>query len=1142
MPYVTLLSKTTTLMSSSSNFSFLQAEWPDLWDAAQEAEEYCLSVPRHTANLCRIALEDAIHWMYNNDQDLAIPYDKSLYSLMTEASFRREVPPRIQDKLHALRKAANLADHKISKVSGHDALLCLTCLHSFLQYFARCYAAHDFTLQPFDETLLPPAKQPDQSTAELDQVKATLAAKIQEIDRLKVLHSENEAEIARVRQQEVTIHQRKQANADRPPVPADPNEAQTRQWYIDVLLREVGWDTEASNVREYPVQGMPAETNPSGQGYADYVLWGDNGLPLAVVEGKKTLTDPQLGQRQAELYADCLEQMHSQRPIIFYSNGYDTYLWNDQHYPPRLVHGFYTRDELQTLVNRRQSRKNLTKLVPNRDIAGRFYQQEAIKRVAEALQVGHRRHALLVMATGTGKTRVATSLSELLLRANWAKRILFLADRNALVTQGKVKFSEFLTNVPMVDVTKDKENPNNRIVFSTYPTMMNLIDGKNEVDERIYSVGHFDLIIVDEAHRSVYNKYQAIFSYFDALLIGLTATPKEDIDHNTYELFEVPEGNPTFAYELDQAIRDEVLVPPKALGVPLKFPRQGIKYHELTEAEQAKYEASFRDEETGFMPDEVDKKALYEWLFNINTVDKVLTYAMEHGIKVEGGDKLGKTIIFAKNHEHAVLIQQRFEVLYPEYLGKFLRVIDYHDSKAASTLADFSSEDKMPQIAVSVDMLDTGIDIPELVNLVFFKRVYSSAKFWQMIGRGTRQRADLFGPGQDKQQFYVFDFCENFEFFNEQPDGVPPTITESLAQRTFKIKLAVAELLREPAFQSDELPLLRQQYLDELHQQIADLNRNHVTVRLQRRHVDAFSDRERWSDLSKADMAVINKELAPLPINTDNDEMAKRFDALLYRLQWARLSQNSEQTSLTNRVMSIGHALSQKMNIPAIKAHEALIKQTTTDTFWNSARVDQLEKLRAKLRGLVKLLTKEKRHAIYTNIQDEIIGEAQEHYIIRTGTRMASYRLRVERYLREHAHLLAIQRVRRGEALTQAELEAMENLLFDEGALGTREEFEGQYGKDKPLTYFIRSILGFDTGAAKQAFGEFLEQGNLEADQITFIDNIINCLEKNGVIDKGMLFEPPFTHLHDESAYGLFEEKDATKIFSIVDQLNEGVG
>ena len=344
-------------MSQSSNFSFLQTEWPDLWDAAQEAETYCQSVPRHTANLCRIALETAIHWMYNNDPDLSVPYDKTLYNLMTEASFRQDVPRSIQDKIHALRKAANLADHKISRVSGHDGLLCLKSLHSFLQYFARSYSEHDFKLQTFDETLLSPARQPDQSAAELERVKAELAAKVQEIDRLTLRQSDDEAKVAQVQQREATTQRRKQANAQRPPVPPDPNEAQTRRWYVDVLLREVGWDTEAPNVREYPVQGMPPETNPSGRGAADYVLWGHDGRPLAVVEAKKTLTNPQLGQRQAELYADCLEQMHGQRPIIFYSNGYDTYLWDDQHYPPRRVHGMYTRDELQTLVNRRQSRK-----------------------------------------------------------------------------------------------------------------------------------------------------------------------------------------------------------------------------------------------------------------------------------------------------------------------------------------------------------------------------------------------------------------------------------------------------------------------------------------------------------------------------------------------------------------------------------------------------------------------------------------------------------------------------------------------------------------------------------------------------------------------------------------------------------------
>ena len=761
----------------------------------------------------------------------------------------------------------------------------------------------------------------------------------------------------------------------------------------------------------------------------------------------------------------------------------------------------------------------------------------------ETLQNDNRRHALLVMATGSGKTRVATSITDVLLKANWVKRVLFLADRNKLVNQGKNKFSEFLVNTPMVDVTKDKENKDTRIVFSTYPTMMNLIDSPGKFGERAFSVGHFDLIIVDEAHRSVYNKYQAIFEYFDAIMVGLTATPKDQVDTNTYELFDLPDNQPTFAYELEQAIRDEYLVPPRALSVPIKFPREGIKYDQLSAQEKTEYEDTFRDEDTGFLPPEIDKSALNNWLFNLNTIDQVLTYLMEHGIKVQGGDQLGKTIVFARNHAHAEKIQERFNILYPQYNGKFLRVIDYHTEKSESNYDEFEQKDKMPHIAVSVDMLDTGVDIVEVVNLVFFKRVYSKSKFWQMIGRGTRLCPNLFGPGKDKQEFYVFDFGENFEFFNENPDGLEPTATESLSQRIFMTKLSTAEKLKEPTY-LDQSPLqqLRQQYLDELHHQIKSLHRENFAVRRQLKHVDAYYARERWNDLSKTDVAIIDKELSELPVITDDDEKAKQFDLLLYRLQLAMLEGTSDQQTFINRVITIANGLSQKMNIPVIALKKPLINDLKTGEYWNNVSVDHLEKVRTELRGLIRHLKEEKARVIYSNFQDEIVGEAQERDIIQIGTRLQSYKLRVERYLRENQYQLAIQRVRKGESLTQSELESLEGLMFSEGDLGTKEDFVKEFGTDKPLTYFIRSILGFDRGAAKEAFGEFLEKGNLSADQITFINNIIDSLERNGVIDKGMLFNPPFTNLHDEGALGLFPENDATKIFSILDRLNEGMG
>ncbi len=1121
-----------------SNFFFLKDEYQELYEIAVEAEMYCFDLPRHSANLCRIGLEAAIHWMYEYDAELDVPYDKTLHSLITTNSFRVFVNPSLQEKLHYIRKLGNLADHSKQKIRKEESLISVKNLHSFLMFFTRSYAERSVNFKIFDESIIPTTTV-DKSSEQLDVIKHQLEKSIKEIERLRVLKSESDVEIQRLRRRDERIKQLKQQNQKRDGIPTDPNETATRKFYIDLLIKEAGWDLEDTDVIEYPVSGMPKETNPSGKGFIDYVLWGDDGLPLAVVEAKRTMEDAKKGQRQAELYANCLENKTGQRPIIFYSNGYDTFIWDDLNYPPRKIYGIYTKEELQTLINRRSQKKDLTNISPDKKIAGRFYQIEAIKRVVEWFQKENQRKSLIVMATGTGKTRLATSLVDILTKANWVKRVLFLADRNALVTQAKNKFGEFLVNLPMVDITKDKENIKSRIIFSTYPTIMNLIDGKQN-GEKIYNVGHFDLVIVDEAHRSVYNKYRGIFDYFDAMMIGLTATPKEDVDHNTYNLFDASDGNPTFAYELNTAVSDEYLVPPRAMSVPIKFPREGIRYNELSEEEKTKYEETFLDEESGLIPDEIDAEALNEWLFNSYTVDLVIDHLMQNGIKIEGGDKLGKTIIFAKNQKHADFIEVRFNKLYPSYKGKFLRVITYKDSKAATTIADFAESGKDPHIAVSVDMLDTGIDIPEIVNLVFFKRVRSNAKFWQMIGRGTRLCEDLFEPGIHKKEFFIFDFCENLEFFNANPDGVSPSPTESVSQRIFKLKLRIAEILKEEPYAADkELQQIRKQYLDDLHTLIKSLIRENFQVRKQLRYVDQFSHREIWDNLSLSDIGTIEHELSYLPVIIDSDEMAKRFDLLIYNLELAQLEKLPAEQTYMNNLIYIAKGLSKKQNIPVVANKIETIKAVQKAEFWTQATLGKLEKVRIDLRGLVKFIEGKKQKVVYSEIMDEITGEVEVHDILGDYSKMQSYKRRVEKYLREHKDNLAIQRIVQGEVLTHLELEALENLMFKEGELGSKEEFQKEYGQEKPLTFFIRSILGFDKNSAKKAFSDFLDKGKLSADQVTFINNIIDHLTINGVIDKGMLFEPPFTELHDESVFGLFGDERAGKIFSILDRINK---
>jgi type I restriction enzyme, R subunit len=729
-----------------SNFSFLIADFPTLHTDAVEAEQLTLLSPKAAAIFCRSTLENAVNWLYDHDPKLSRPFKSELSALMHEHCFASQFNQTMLGELHLIRKTGNVAAHG-KKVSQQDALASLKYLFRFLRYLVTYYGKHAPAPQVFDEGLIPSGKAQPESAEQIVVLQQQLAAKEQAAriaEQVWLKQAEENAQLkAQLQQQQAELAARKQAREKtisfEQAVPLLVSEAESRRRYIDLSLKECGWDNlkEGTDL-EFEVTGMPASTNPTGKGYVDYVLWGDDGLPLAVVEAKKTMADAKKGKHQAELYANCLEAKTGQRPIIFYSNGFETHLWDDQFYPERDLQGFYSKEELQLLIARRQSRTDLREFKVNAEIAERAYQLEAIKRVAENFGAtnkqgelrGRARQSLLVMATGSGKTRTAAAIVDMLTKCNWAKRVLFLADRNALVTQAKNAFNEYLPNLSAIDLTKEKEDNGTRLVFSTYPTIMNRIDNINE-GERFYGVGHFDLIIVDEAHRSVYQKYKAIFAYFDALLVGLTATPKTDIDHNTYGLFGIEDDNPTFAYELDSAVKEGFLVPPKAMSVPLKFIREGVSYHQLSDREKAEFEEKFGDPTTGEVPDEIDSAALNSWLFNTDTVDKVLAHLMQDGIHVQGGEKLGKTIIFAKNHTHAMFIEERFNKNYPEYGGKFLRVIDNYESKAQSLLETFVDkyEEKDPQIAVSVDMMDTGVDVLRVVNLVFFKQVKSATKF-----------------------------------------------------------------------------------------------------------------------------------------------------------------------------------------------------------------------------------------------------------------------------------------------------------------------------------------------------------------------------------------------------------------------------
>jgi type I restriction enzyme R subunit len=1094
--------------------------------------------------------------MYNNDAELTMPYDNSLSTLIHEQCFKDMLNQSMFKEINVVRLNGNNAAHG-KNVNRNESLVSLKALFRFLSFLSKNYSETDPVILPFDENLIPDGKENEKTQKELKAKVEALAEQTEKLkqERLRTeeLANENELLKLQVEQQKALITARKEDRRNQPEenkyIPEIIPEAVTRKIYIDLLLKEAGWEVlRQGRELEYEVFGMPLTTNPTGIGYVDYVLWGDDGLPLAVIEAKKTSVDAHKGRHQAELYANCLEKITGRRPIIFYTNGFETHIWDDTFYPERPVAGFYTKDELQLLVDRRKSRLDIRKFKVDTNIVGRPYQLEAIKRVAEALATNHysqlkgkSRKALLVMATGSGKTRVSAAIVDMLVKCNWAKRVLFLADRNALVTQAKNAFKEHLPNLSAIDLTREKENRNTRLVFSTYPTIMNIIDSLKSENGRFYGPGHFDLIIIDEAHRSVYQKYRAIFEYFDSLLIGLTATPRTEVDRNTYGLFEIEDNNPTFAYELTQAVQDKYLVPPKAMSVPVKFPREGVKYNDLSEEEKAEYEEKFGDPTTGEAAEEIDSNALFAWLFNTDTVDKILDYLMTNGLKTHGGDKLGKTIIFARNHKHAMFIEERFNKNYPEYSGKFLRVIDNYETKAQNLLETFClhNEEADPQIAVSVDMMDTGVDAPRVVNLVFFKPVKSATKFWQMIGRGTRLCPHLFAPGEDKTHFLIFDFCENLEFFNEFPEGIVPAIPRSLSQQLFELKLEVALVIRSNGESSEEDRKLSDNFIDELHKTIAKLDQKRFVVRKELRLVNKYTSRECWENMNRGDFADICTHLSNLaPTNNDEDELAKRFDLIVLNLQLAILLKSSRQVSLIGKITRIARLLMKKKNIPAVHQQIETIKGVQADEFWQQVTLNRLEKVRLDLRELIKFIDTEEKKNVYTHFEDELHEEnVTEFNILPTYTSMQSYRDRVESFIRNNKDYLVIYKIQNNIQITGEELHLLENMLFS-GGVGSKAEYQKEYG-NMPLGKFIRSLLGLDKTAANQLFAEFIQSGNLTADQITFINNIIDFLTKNGTIDKSMLFEPPFTHINDQGITGVFDEVQVGKIIRIIDNVNE---
>ncbi len=1099
------------------NFDFLNKDklYQSFSSACIEAEKSLVVSYSTTAILTRRALELAVKWVFSHDDDLKVPYQDNLSTLIHDYTFKNIIDIKLFPMLKYIQKLGNKAVHTSTPVTREQAVLALRNLYEFIAWVDYCYSdeLHEAT---FDESLLQDSETQKPTRKELQDLYDRLSSKDKKIEEFV---KENTALRKEVAAKRIVNEQKRDFKVD------DISEFKTRKMYIDLELQLAGWTLGKDCREEVKVQGMP---NKEGIGFVDYVLYGDDGKPLAVVEAKKTSVDPRVGKQQAKLYADCLEAEWKFRPIIFYTNGFDYYLWDDATYPERHVSGIFTKKELEWTVHKRRNKKTLGSPYIKDEITNRHYQKMAIQAVCDTLDKGHRK-ALLVMATGSGKTRTAISMVDVLVNKGWCKNVLFLADRTALVKQAKKNFKNLLPELSLCNLLDSKDSPESRMVFSTYPTMMNAIDDtKNKDGSKLFTSGHFDLIIIDESHRSIYKKYQAIFDYFDGILLGLTATPKDEVDKNTYEIFELENNVPTFAYELGEAIDDEFLVPFHTIETKTKFLEWGIHYNELSVEEKEAFEETFDDDVT-----DISGEALNTFLFNSDTIDKVLYDLMEKGIKVEGGDKLGKTIIFAKNKKHAQFIVDRFNVLYPHYKDGFTKPVYTDINYIDTVIDDFSTKEKLPQIAVSVDMLDTGIDIPELVNLVFFKKVRSKAKFWQMIGRGTRLCEDLFGVGMHKDGFRIFDYCSNFEYFDANVNGKEVKLTKSLTENLFSVKVDIVKELQRLDYQTDAYSAHRNSLIDELVKAVKGIDESKFNSRMKLQYIHQYNQEGAWVDLTEQDVRNLVDHIAPLIPSIDDDEMAKRFDYLMLAIEYADLK-GAVASKPKTKVVNTADRLSTKGTIPQVKKHEDLIFRVQTDAFWEEADIFDYEIVRKAFRDLIKFLEREQTAIYYTNFKDEIIHVAENEGTYSVND-LKSYRKKVNQYLKEHQDDLAVYKLRHNKPLLQDDIAHLETILWHE--IGSKDDYVKTYG-DRPLLQLVTSIVGLDKTAANEAFSEFLSDESLNSNQMEFVKLIIDYIVSNGLIDKIILNEQPFNKFGN--VVELFEDRmeTARNIIKKIDALN----
>lgn len=1114
----------------SQNFEFLNTSWPELSALAGFAEHYVLDDPQSALTKLRNFAERTVDVVY---QQLGLPKPPmtNFMEMLSNDAFEAVTPKVVIDKLHALRIHGNKAAHG-DKVTEQSAQWLLKETFDIARWLYITYANGD---QNSFADYQPPKPAQSEKADYKKERKALLEQYAKQEARMQAMLAELEAERQKAAQLQRTAEELEQlkqqatSKGQKAALDLHFNEAATRKYLIDLQLAQVGWQLEDSEQVSLEEKVLHQPT-ASGEGYADYVLWDDNGKPLAVIEAKKTAVDAETGRHQAKHYADGLEKMHGQRPLIFYTNGHDIWLWDDhpaQNYPPRRLYGFYSKSSLQYQLRQRTERKPFNTVSPKPEIlTDRLYQHEALKRITERFETKQRK-ALAVQATGTGKTRLSIALADVCMKAGWVKRVLFVCDRRELRKQAKNAFSAFLPAPITVLTSKSVQDSHNRIFVATYPAMMNVFDA--------FDPGFFDLIIADESHRSIYNIYGDMFRYFDALQVGLTATPVEMISRSTCQLFACDFKQPTSNYTLETAVEEGYLVPYQVVKHTTQFLRDGIKGHALNA------EAIAALEDQGIDPNALDFDAeqIDSAIFNKDTNRKILQNLMEHGIRQADGQTLGKTIIFARNHQHAKLLEKLFDELYPQYAGKFCQVIDTYDPRAEELIDDFKGEGSNDQltIAISVDMLDTGIDVPEIVNLVFARPVKSPVKFWQMLGRGTRLRLNLFGPGKHKTHFQIFDHWGVVEYHGLKPREVEISQSKSLMQRLFEAQLSLAQTAlhhAEPDFFDG--------VAHALHKAINSLNDKTIAVRDKWKVKQQMSQLDVLRQFSPNTVTQLETDIAPLMqwLDVRGHSDAYQWDLLLCQIQQHKLQNSQSFNDLT------GEAISQlwqlQMNLNQVKAKAATIKQCRELNWWQAASLDELEQARTELRSIMQHRDKGTGPKVDKPIIDipdgDEVREKQSTYL--NAVDMASYRLKVELALKElFEQDTVLKKIRAGEAVTEAELASLNALIHTHHPDVDLQVLKSFYDTAAPLEQILRSIVGMDADKVNQRFAAFIQHyPSLNARQVQFLGLLKRQIAQSGAIEIDHLYQMPFAAIGELDA--LFtNEQQIDELLSIIESFGK---